>query len=37
LSGSLTIEIGGQQTTVTLSQTQTSNTETSDEDPLKKK
>jgi len=37
LKGDLSIEIGGQVTTVSLSQTQESTTETSDEDPLKKK
>jgi len=37
LSGDLSIEIGGQTTTVNLDQQQTSRTETSDEDPLAKK
>jgi hypothetical protein len=37
LKGDLSIEIGGQTTTVNLSQTQESTTETSDEDPLAKK
>src|SRR5262249_54052492 len=37
LEGDLTIEIGGQTTTVNLSQEQTSTTETSDEDPTQKK
>jgi len=37
LKGDLTIEIGGQQTTVSLSQDQTSTTETFEEDPLPKK
>jgi len=37
LSGDLTIEIGGQTTTVNLSQEQTSTIETSDKDPLEKK
>jgi hypothetical protein len=37
LSGELTIEIGGQTTTVKLSQTQDSTVTTSDTDPIKKK
>ena len=37
LSGKLSIEIGGQATTVELSQTQTSAVETMDENPVKKK
>jgi hypothetical protein len=37
LKGDLSIEIGGQTTTVNLSQTQESTTETSDENPLEKK
>lgn len=37
LSGDLTIEIGGQETKVTLSQTQESDIETMDADPLPKK
>jgi hypothetical protein len=37
LKGELSIEIGGQTTKVELSQNQTTNTESSDEDPLKKK
>lgn len=37
LKGDLSIEIGGQTTTVTLSQTQESTTQTSDDDPLVKK
>lgn len=37
LKGELTIEIGGQNTTVNLSQTQDSTIETMDEDPTKKK
>jgi hypothetical protein len=37
LKGDLQIEIGGQQTTVNLSQQQESTTETMDEDPTAKK
>src|SRR5262249_45209274 len=37
LSGDLTIEIGGQTTTVTLTQQQDSKTETTDDDPTQKK
>jgi len=37
LKGKLQIEIGGQQTTVELSQTQESNVETMDDNPVKKK
>jgi hypothetical protein len=37
LSGKLSIEIGGQTTTVDLSQTQTTKVESSDDNPVKKK
>ena len=37
LKGDLVIEIGGQATTVTLSQQQESETTTSDENPIAKK
>jgi hypothetical protein len=37
LKGDLKIEIGGQETTVNLSQTQESTIETSDDNPLPKK